>query len=264
VLIMAAHDLDLFRFYANRMRNLRPNFALQQPLPPTFRMAGDIRHEIYYAPFDYLNPEAKIVLVGIAPGRAQALIALSTARERLLAGEDEASAAFVAKYAASWSGPIRHHLVRMLDFLGVAGRLGISSTAEFWTTRTDLVHMTAAIRYPVFTAGKNYNGSGLERSPLLLDQVDTYFAAECAHLTKAMFIPFGAAAQVACERMVAQGHLRDEQILAGLPHPSGANAERVAYFLGQKPRDALSAQTRAAPIDAAREAALAVIAGWSP
>ena len=37
-----------------------------------------------------------------------------------------------------------------------------------------------------------------------------------------------------------------------IPHPSGANAERIAYFLGQKPRDRLSAKTDPTRIDAAR------------
>jgi hypothetical protein len=261
---MATDPLAPFRHHAHLLRALGADFATESPLPASLWMAGDGRHDIYYAPFDFLNPKAKVVLVGIAPGRAQALVALATAHRQLLAGVDDATAAAAAKYAASWSGPIRHHLVRMLDFIGVARRLDIASTAEFWTTRTDLVHMTAAVRYPVFTAGKNYNGSGLERSAFLLEQVDTLLATECAVLSHSLFIPFGAAAQVACDRMAARGHLRPAQILAGLPHPSGANAERVAYFLGQKSREALSSQTRAAPIDAARETALDVIARWSP
>ncbi|QDE41203.1 hypothetical protein FIV34_19350 [Luteibacter pinisoli] len=261
---MATDDLHLFRHYAGLLRDPGVDFAAHTPLPAALRMASDGRHEIYYAPFDFLNPHAKIVLVGIAPGRAQALVALDTARSQLLAGANDATAAAAAKYAASWSGPIRSHLMRMLDFLGVAARLGIASTAAFWTARTDLVHMTAAIRYPVFTGGKNYNGSGVDRSPLLLERIDTDFAAECGHLRRALVIPLGAAAQVACDRMVAQGRLDPARILAGLPHPSGANAERVAYFLGQKARGHLSAQTRPEPLDAAREQALQRIAAWSP
>lgn len=37
-----------------------------------------------------------------------------------------------------------------------------------------------------------------------------------------------------------------------IPHPSGANAERIAYLLGQKPRDRLSAKTDPTRLDAAR------------
>ena len=38
-----------------------------------------------------------------------------------------------------------------------------------------------------------------------------------------------------------------------MPHPSGANAERIAYFLGRKSRDQLSVKTNADRIDDARE-----------
>lgn len=36
-------------------------------------------------------------------------------------------------------------------------------------------------------------------------------------------------------------------------HPSGANAERIAYFLGRKSRSALSAKTNPDKLDRARE-----------
>jgi hypothetical protein len=50
----------------------------------------------------------------------------------------------------------------------------------------------------------------------------------------------------------SQGRLDRARILAGFPHPSGANSERIAYFLGRKPREMLSAKTNAAALDAAR------------
>ena len=34
-----------------------------------------------------------------------------------------------------------------------------------------------------------------------------------------------------------------------MPHPSGANAERIAYFLGRKSREALCAKTDPAKLD---------------
>jgi hypothetical protein len=41
-------------------------------------------------------------------------------------------------------------------------------------------------------------------------------------------------------------------VLAGLPHPSGANAERISYFLGRKSKEALSSKTNATKIDEAK------------
>jgi hypothetical protein len=41
---------------------------------------------IYYAPFDYINSAAKLVLVGITPGRQQMISALAEAKRQLQLG----------------------------------------------------------------------------------------------------------------------------------------------------------------------------------
>jgi hypothetical protein len=41
-------------------------------------------------------------------------------------------------------------------------------------------------------------------------------------------------------------------VLNGLPHPSGANAERIAYFLGKKAKESLSVKTNPATLDSAK------------
>ena len=46
--------------------------------------------------------------------------------------------------------------------------------------------------------------------------------------------------------------MKKDRILDGLPHPSGANAERIAYFLGRKNKDALSVKTNAEKLDHAK------------
>mgnify|MGYP003583822180 CR=1 FL=1 len=51
---------------------------------------------------------------------------------------------------------------------------------------------------------------------------------------------------------MALGHMRADSILDGLPHPSGPNGERIAYFLGRKARHELSAKTLPQKIDDAR------------
>lgn len=48
------------------------------------------------------------------------------------------------------------------------------------------------------------------------------------------------------------GYLKEQQILQGFPHPSGANAERIQYFLGLKPRADLSRVTDPVKIDQAK------------
>ena len=252
-----------FDRFANIVTNLPGDFATAQPLPAALHMAGDHKHEIYYAPFDQVTFSARVVLVGITPGRVQAVAALETARRALRAGRSHQDAMAMAKTTASFAGPMRRNLVDLLDHVGVADRLGIQSTAALWSAHDHLVHFTSALRYPVFERGKNFAGSGIGTSRLLAGEVDRWFAAECRALPDALFVPLGPAALWACQRQVAARHLRPTQVLEGLPHPSGANAERIAYFLGRKPRHLLSAKTRPESLDAGRELALRSVAGWA-
>ncbi|RUP75755.1 hypothetical protein C7Y69_18405 [Alteromonas sp. KS69] len=47
--------------------------------------------------------------------------------------------------------------------------------------------------------------------------------------------------------------ISEKQILSGMPHPSGANAERINYFFGRKKREALSIKTNAGKLDEAKK-----------
>lgn len=252
-----------FERFADVVMDLPDGFADRHPLPGELLMSADSRHEVYYAPFDHVTRTARMVLVGITPGRSQALEAIGMARSALRAGKTHDWALSQAKTAASFSGPMRSNLVALLDHVGVAERLGIQTTAQLWESERHLVHFTSALRYPVFEDGRNYSGGGLDRSPLLLGELDRWFARECAALPGALFVPLGKAALSACERLANCNLLRRNQILYGLPHPSGANAERIAYFLGRKSKSLLSAKTRPQLIDAGREVALRCVEGWA-
>ncbi|ATD66178.1 hypothetical protein CNR27_00840 [Luteimonas chenhongjianii] len=255
--------LSQFDRYAEAIASLPTAFATQMPLPNALRMTGDHRHEIYYAPFDHVTLTARVVIVGITPGRVQAVAALEAARQALRRGLPHTEAAEIAKATASFAGPMRRNLVDLLDHVGVANRLGICSTAEFWGAEQHLAHFTSALRYPVFEGGKNYSGGKLDASTLLMGELDRWFSTECRDLPAALYVPLGPTALKACERQVATGILQRDQILAGLPHPSGANAERIAYFLGRKPRHLLSAKTRPETLEAGRDRALRTVAGWA-
>ena len=52
--------------------------------------------------------------------------------------------------------------------------------------------------------------------------------------------------------LAEKGMIDKNRILGGLPHPSGANAERIAYFVGRKEKSALSIKTNGAALDASR------------
>ena len=252
-----------FDRFAGIISSLPASFDSELPLPAGLRMEGDGRHEIYYAPFDYVMASARVVLVGITPGRRQAVEALTVARQFLQAGTSHEEAMRAAKASASFAGPMRRNLVEVLDHVGLADRLGIPSTASLWDTDGHLAHFTSALRYPVFEAGENFGGAGMQRSSLLTKHLDTWFEAECRGLTSAIFIPLGPAAEAACDRMISRGALSARQLLRGLPHPSGANAERIAYFLGRKARAELSSKTSPEKLDSAKAKALECVREWA-
>ena len=209
---------------------------------------------ISYAPFDYITSNAKIAIVGITPGAQQATNALIKARQQMIAGESIETALKSAKVYASFSGPMRANLVSMLDYIGLNRWVGVATCANLWDESAELVHFTSALRYPVFVGRKNYSGApSMSRNPVLRDLVTNYLAEEAAMLPEAVWVPLGPRAQEGLNVLITTKVLSENRVLSGLPHPSGANAERIAYFLGRKQRNALSAKTSAETIDRARE-----------
>lgn len=207
-----------------------------------------------WAPFDYTPKTVRLVICGITPGRTQAVNALTAFGEALKAGAGQEEALRTAKLTGSFSGGMRNNIVRMLDFLTLHHVFGVSSCADLFKPQHELVHMTSALRYPVFVRGENYNGTpAMLRTPILRGMVEEILAEEARQLPDALWLPLGPKPTEALAHLVKRGDLKAENVLEGMPHPSGANGERIAYFLGEKMLADLSAKTVPGPIDAARE-----------
>lgn len=213
--------------------------------------------KISYAPFDYIERSARLVIVGITPGAQQASNALCEAHRKLVTGSTHAEALKAAKVFASFSGPMRTNLVAMLDNIGLNRWLGVPTTAEVWDNRSDLIHFTSALRYPVFVNGKNYSGApAMTKTPALRSLLLHCLAEEAKALPNAVWVPLGPNAGEGLAALVQNGLLSQDRVFSGMPHPSGANAERIAYFLGRKDRSKLSSKTSPNAIDAARNCLL--------
>lgn len=245
-----AQDLSIASTMMPRITNLNAAAPLDAP-ELVLDEAGVIK--VIYAPFDHIETRARLVVVGITPGMTQAVNALQAAVSASRAGKEIGSALAAAKLTASFSGgAIRNNLVAMLDAIGVAGLFGVHSTADMFRPGSTAVHFTSALRYPVFVDGKNYNGTpDMLATPILRRQVETHLAEEARALSGAIWLPLGPKAEAAVSHLAGRGLLDPKRILAGLPHPSGANAERVAVFLGRKRPEDVSRQTNPAPLLAA-------------
>ncbi len=219
------------------------------------RIAKTDKFEICYAPFEHLNPEARLVIVGITPGKTQMLNALREARRQLNVGATPVQALIAAKRTGAFSGPMRPNLVSMLDRVGLSQKFGLNSANEFFGAASNLLNSTSVLQNPVFLAdGSNYNGTpNMSRTEALRDQMMSGFAKSASLLPNAYFLPLGPKVSEALMFLASQGAIDGSRVLHGMPHPSPASMERINYFLGKKPREHLSKKTNASNLDAARE-----------
>lgn len=226
----------------------------ESPWSPELKMYSDSKLSIHYAPFEHVNSKAKVVICGITPGKTQAIQALITAKTGLIAGTDLLEVQENSKQAASFKG-FRKPLTAMLDLVGLNEKLSIETCDDLFGSKANLVHYTSTIRYPVVLAnGNNYNGvPKASKHGALREMLDTYLSEEVEVLgSDCLWIPLGKAATEGLEYLVSKGKLKASQLLSGLPHPSGANAERVAYFLGNKAKINLSVKVNPDVLDEAK------------
>jgi hypothetical protein len=191
---------------------------------------------VYYAPFEYLNPSARVALVGITPGPTQMANAISRARVAIQAGSSPADAVRLAKETAGFSGePLRTNLVNQLNDWGVHKWLGLSSAAELFGPARHLVHTTSLLRFPVFRDGKKYEGTpDMTRHPMLRRLLLEHFVREIEQLPQAVFITLGPKVAGVIEALVADGVLSADRVVTGMLHPSGENGYRIKYLLGDR------------------------------
>ena len=248
-------NTELFESFTPVIRSLTPSELQGSPaLNKKLRMAEDGNLEICYAPFEFINPQAKIVIVGITPGRTQMLNALREARKQIDQGATPKTALSAAKRTGAFSGAMRPNLVGLLDHIGVNRWLGIKTCDELFGTAAHLVQTASVLRNPVFVGGENYNGTpNMTKHPLLREQLISQFGEDARALPNAIFVPLGDKVAEALHFLAQKGLISRDRILDGLPHPSGANAERIAYFLGKKQREDLSIKTNPEKIETARK-----------
>lgn len=84
-----------------------------------YLIASENELAIYYAPFDYINKDASVVIVGITPGWTQMEKSISTVIAELYNGASYESAIKKVKSESSFAGSMRSNLINMLDELGL-------------------------------------------------------------------------------------------------------------------------------------------------
>lgn len=212
----------------------------------------------YYAPFDSVNLNAKVLILGITPGTTQFDNSLAFFTEARKNGLSDDRAMDLIKSKASFSGPLRSNLVRMLNHIGLHKKLGVESTAQLFEAKKDLAHFSSFIRYPTYYKDKPYNGSPNPlKNESLIWMIENVLIPELLSLESLDYIiPVGGKVEKVMMYVASINPAFKDKLLCGLPHPSGANSERIAYFLGNKCKSDLSIKTNPQIIDDARKALL--------
>jgi hypothetical protein len=207
------------------------------PASPELLLWDSGNVQVYYAPWDWVNTRAKVMLVGITPGAHQAVEALREARRCLAAGYSNEETLRRADAVGSFSGPMRANLVTMLDGAGLAIALGLDSTGRLFGSHHHLAAHVSAIDYPVFVNGRNYGGRSpsLTRHPVLRSLVRASLGARLAMAPDALVVPLGAAARDAIELLATDELVDPVRCLWGFPHASRANGWRARQYAARQP-----------------------------
>jgi hypothetical protein len=215
---------------------------------------------VYYAPFEWVNPQAKVVLVGITPGKTQAANALQEAQRAMQCNASPAEVLRRARATGAFSGAMRPNLISLLDSVGLQHWLGLKTCKDLFEGQSHLLQTASVLQFPVYLNGGNYNGTPEPtKHPLLRAMVTEHFANLCQQLPAAVFVPLGSVPTRTLAWLATQGSVSPTRVLVGLPHPSGANAERIKYFLGQKKRSSLSTKTDPDKLDQAKASLLRLV-----
>jgi hypothetical protein len=225
--------------YIKAIENLpdKTNYEYSDLLIDDFLIEKDNNLGIYYAPFDFVNECAKVVIIGITPGFTQMEIGIRKTRENLLLGKSFKNILKIIKEDAAFAGQMRKNLIAMLDELDLNKYLCMKSCSLLFEKENQgLTHMTSLIRYPVFNNGKDYTGHFPEilKSNLLKSYVQELFIEELNSIKYSLIIPLGTAVSNVLEWIKKDGCNIDNKCLLNFPHPSGANGHRIKIFNEKK------------------------------
>ena len=188
----------------------------------TFLLSKEGNIEIYYAPFDYINPKAKIVIIGITPGLQQMIQSFQAIKDGKSLRE--------VKDLSSFKGSMRTTLVKFLDELKINKILKIQSCESLFNLNNKYLHSSSLVKYPVFDKGKNYSGVNILKKKILLDFIEDNFLKELEIFQGSIIVPLGNAVSSTIDYLNIKHQLKLKCFLKWFPHPSGLNARKNIQF----------------------------------
>jgi len=193
-----------------------------------FLIKKDGNIEIYYAPFDYVNSKAKIIIVGITPGLQQMIESFQAIKYGKSLKE--------VKDLSSFKGSMRTTLIKYMDELKINKILKIKSCENLFNLDSKYLHTTSLVKYPVFYKRKNYSGANILKKKILLEFIEANFLKELRIFQDSIIIPLGNNVSSTIDYLNTKYKLNLRCFLKGFPHPSGLNVRKNIQFEENKKR----------------------------
>lgn len=190
---------------------------------------ANLDEKIVFEPtgFDYVNPKAEVVIVGITPGNSQ------------LDGSRDGMSPREIKRMYAFAGSMRHWLVNMLDYIGINQLLNIGTCSSLWGDDFDKVEMTSLLKDATYEIKKDgsremfRHASKIEKSKKLTRMLEDGFVKNCGkYENSVLFVACGPGVYDILKKL--QNEKKIEGLVAGIAHPSGANLGRILCYMGQK------------------------------
>lgn len=227
------------KYYLEQIKKLeiKSKYKKEDILTDTFLLEKDDSINIYFAPHNlYINKNAKIAIIGITPGWTQTEVAYRFVVNNSKLEDSELL--YLCKINSRFAGNMRTNLINMLDEIGVNTNLKLkNSCSELFEEKTELLHTTSLIKFPVFINDNNYNGysPNMLNNNLIKKYIYQYFIPEINNLNNNILcIPLGKSVERVLFELKKDGYLENMKILTGLPHPSPLNAHMTRIFNSNK------------------------------
>jgi hypothetical protein len=224
-----------------------------------FLLGKEKEYAVFYVPFEYVNCDARLVLVGITPGPKQRKCSYDVAQRLLSNPAPDADILREIKRSCAFVG-MRDRINDMLDHFGIPRCVGVASASLLWDSGFKHFSPTSIVPNATFKGEKYFNGpfSAVLETALLRGQFEEVFIPSIRNLSKeALYIGMGPVVDEALRWCASRGILSDRQILGYLPHASGSSGSQFSYFMRKKRLSDLKSSDpvrhRARDLDAAYE-----------
>jgi hypothetical protein len=254
---------DMFDEYAERLERHGINGAGN----PAFELGREGKYSLRYIPFEHVNKDAKLVIVGITPGNTQLELAYQTAQQMLRMGKAKSTTLIEIKKHGAFGGKnMRPNLTKMLNHFKIDRILDIYDINELWNSQAHLLHSTSVVPHAAYEVKKgedamfNGNFKHVMKCDLFRDCFLNCFVPSIQEMNpNALYIGLGVCPDDALRWCVEQNYIRAEQVLGSISHPSSNGGSSVPYFLREKrledlkSKDPIRHPARSGWLDAAYE-----------